>query len=48
MTRNMDTGSDFGFVTTATTPLGLIIGVSETYQEVIASNIPERAQGSRR
>jgi len=45
MTRNMDTGSDFGFVTTATTPLGLIIGVSETYQEVVQSNIPERAQG---
>jgi endonuclease/exonuclease/phosphatase family metal-dependent hydrolase len=45
MTRNMDTGSDFGFVTSATTPLGLIIGVTETYQEVVQSNIPERAQG---
>ena len=45
MTRNMDAGSDFGFVTSATTPLGLIIGVTETYQEVVQSNIPERAQG---
>ena len=45
MTQNMDTGSDFGFVTSATTPLGLIIGVTETYQEVVQSNIPERAQG---
>jgi len=45
MTRNLDAGSDFGFVTSATTPLGLIIGVTQTYQEVIQSNIPERAQG---
>lgn len=45
MTRNLDTGSDFGFVTTATTPLGLVIGVTETYQEVAQSNIPERAEG---
>ena len=45
MTRNMDAGSDFGFITSATTPLGLIIGVTETYQEVVQSNIPERAQG---
>jgi endonuclease/exonuclease/phosphatase family metal-dependent hydrolase len=45
MTRNLDAGSDFGFVTSATTPLGLILGVTQTYQEVIESNIPERAQG---
>src|SRR5216110_2813686 len=45
MTRNMDAGSDFGFVTSATTPVELIIGVTETYQEVVQSNIPERAQG---
>jgi endonuclease/exonuclease/phosphatase family metal-dependent hydrolase len=45
MTRNLDTGSDFGLVTSATTPLGLVIGVAETYQEVVQSNIPERAQG---
>lgn len=45
MTRNLDTGSDFGLVTSATNPLGLVIGVAETYQEVVQSNIPERAQG---
>jgi len=45
MTRNMDTGSDFGFVTSATTPFGTIVGVTETLQEVLQSNIPERAQG---
>ena len=37
--------ADFGFATSATTPLGLISGVTETYQEVVQSNIPERAQG---
>jgi endonuclease/exonuclease/phosphatase family metal-dependent hydrolase len=45
MTRNMDTGSDFGFVTSATSPLDLILGVTATYQEIQASNIPERARG---
>jgi hypothetical protein len=45
MTQNLDTGSDLGFVTSATTPFGLIVGVTETYQEIAQSNIPERAQG---
>lgn len=45
MTRNMDAGSDFGFVTSANSAFGLLIGVGETYQEVVQSNIPERAQG---
>ncbi len=45
MTLNMDAGSDFGFVTSATTPLETVIGVTETYQEVVQSNIPERADG---
>ena len=45
MTRNMDTGSDFGFVVSATTPLGLALAVTATYQEIQASNIPERAGG---
>jgi hypothetical protein len=40
MTRNMDTGSDFGFVTSATSPLDLILGVTATYQEIQASNFP--------
>ena len=45
MTRNMDAGSDFGLVTNATTPLGLILGVTTTNQEIQESNIPERARG---
>ena len=45
MTRNLDTGSDFGFVVSATTPFDTIVGVTETLQEVLQSNIPERAQG---
>ena len=45
MTRNMDTGSDFGFVVSATTPLDLVLAVTATYQEIQASNIPERAGG---
>jgi len=45
MTRNMDSGSDFGFVVSATTPLDLVLGVTATYQEIQASNIPERAGG---
>ena len=45
MTRNMDTGSDFNFVLGATDLNSLIIGVTLTYQEILASNIPERADG---
>ena len=45
MTRNMDTGSDFKFVLTATNPLQLLVAVGLTYQEILASNIPERADG---
>ena len=45
MTKNMDTGSDFGFVVSATTPLDLVLAVTATYQEIQASNIPERAGG---
>jgi endonuclease/exonuclease/phosphatase family metal-dependent hydrolase len=45
MTRNMDTGSDFGFVVSAKTPLDLVLSVTATYQEIQASNIPERAAG---
>jgi hypothetical protein len=45
MTINMDTGSDFGFVVSAKTPLDLVLSVTATYQEIQASNIPERAGG---
>lgn len=45
MTRNMDTGSDFKYVLGATNQLQLILGVTLTYQEILASNIPERADG---
>ncbi len=45
MTRNMDTGSDFKYVLNATNPLELVLGVTLTYQEILASNIPERADG---
>src|SRR5690348_11597277 len=45
MSRNMDTGSDFKFVLSATNQLQLIVGVTLTYQEILASNIAERADG---
>src|SRR5262249_61794979 len=45
MTKNMDTGSDFGFVVSAETPLDLVLAVTATYQEIQASNLPERAGG---
>lgn len=45
MTRNMDTGSDFNFVLRATDLNSLITAVTLTYQEILASNIPERADG---
>src|SRR6516162_6418328 len=50
MTRNLDAGSDFGYVIQAasdpqTTQFQLVIAVTQTFQEMIASNIPERAGG---
>jgi len=43
MTRNMDTGSDYKFVLNAKTPLEVVLAVAATYKEILASNIPERA-----
>jgi endonuclease/exonuclease/phosphatase family metal-dependent hydrolase len=43
MTRNMDTGSDYKFVLNAKTPFEVVVAVAATYQEILASNIPERA-----
>src|SRR2546421_5914558 len=45
MTRNMDTGTDFGPIFSATTPLQLLTAVGGAYSEGQASNIPERAAG---
>ena len=44
MTQNMDAGTDFGLVLGATTKLQFLAAATATYQEVQASNIPERAQ----
>jgi endonuclease/exonuclease/phosphatase family metal-dependent hydrolase len=44
MTRNMDSATDFGLVLGATTVQQFEVGATATYQEVQASNIPERAQ----
>ena len=48
MTRNMDLGSDFGYIfeVLATTPndqSALLLAITKTYLEVRASHIPERA-----
>ena len=43
MTQNMDEGTDFGPLLSASTPLQLLSAVATTYLEVQASNIPERA-----
>lgn len=45
MSRNMDTGSDFNFVLHATNPSELVMGVTLTYLEILASNIAGRADG---
>src|SRR3989454_1423872 len=45
MTRNMDTGTDFRPIFSATSPLQLLTAVGAAYAEVQASNIPERAAG---
>src|SRR5438270_12745592 len=47
MTRNMDTGTDFGPIFSATTALQLLTAVGAAYAEVQASNIPERAAGTK-
>ena len=49
MTRNLDAGSDFGYVLQAAsdpsaTQLQLLLAISNTFQEMIASNIPARAK----
>jgi endonuclease/exonuclease/phosphatase family metal-dependent hydrolase len=48
MTRNMDLGSDFGYVFEALAkapndPKALLIAITRTYLEVLASHIPQRA-----
>ena len=45
MTRNLDLGSDLGPVLAATTPAGFLHGVSTVYDEIAASDIPDRAEG---
>ena len=49
MTRNLDAGSDFGYVLQAAsdpsaTQLQLLMAITNTFQEMIASDIPRRAQ----
>jgi len=49
MTRNLDAGSDFGYVLQAAsdpnaTPPQLLMAITQTFQEMIASNIPDRAK----
>ena len=43
MTRNLDTGSDYNLVLKATSPTELVLAVAATYNEIVESNIPERA-----
>jgi endonuclease/exonuclease/phosphatase family metal-dependent hydrolase len=43
MTRNMDAGTDFGFIFGATSLQELVAGTEATFAEVDASRIPERA-----
>lgn len=47
LTRNMDAGSDFWYVLSADpNNLGsILLGITQTYQEMLASNIPKRADG---
>ena len=45
MTRNLDTGSDYNLVLNAGSPGEVVVAVFLTYQEVVDSNIPERADG---
>jgi endonuclease/exonuclease/phosphatase family metal-dependent hydrolase len=43
MTRNVDEGTDLDFILAAGSFDELLVAVAETYQEVVDSNIPERA-----
>jgi len=45
MTRNMDLGSDYAPALTATDAASFAQGVTTIYNEIAASNIPERAAG---
>jgi endonuclease/exonuclease/phosphatase family metal-dependent hydrolase len=45
MTRNMDTGTDLGFIFSATDQFSFLLAVTATFQESHASNIGERAAG---
>jgi hypothetical protein len=45
MTRNMDLGSDYEPALAATDPQSFVHGVTTIYNEIVASNIPERAAG---
>jgi endonuclease/exonuclease/phosphatase family metal-dependent hydrolase len=47
MTRNMDAGSDFWYVLTAdpNNPSAILVAITQTYQEMLASNIALRADG---
>ncbi len=45
MTRNLDTGTDFGPVFMATTPAQFLGAAADIYQEVLASRPVERAKG---
>jgi len=47
MTRNMDAGSDFWYVLTANPndPFSILVAITQTFQEIHASNIPARADG---
>jgi len=49
MTRNLDAGSDFGYVLQAasdpsSTQVQLLLAISNTFQEMVASDIPARAK----
>jgi endonuclease/exonuclease/phosphatase family metal-dependent hydrolase len=45
MSRNLDTGSDYNLVLRATNETEAVLAVAATYKEIVASNIPERADG---
>src|SRR5207302_623726 len=45
MTRNMDLGSDYGPALAAHDPQSFFHGVTTIYNEIVASNIAERAAG---
>jgi endonuclease/exonuclease/phosphatase family metal-dependent hydrolase len=45
MTRNMDLGSDYGPALIATDAASFAHGVTTVYDEIVTSNIPERAAG---